>query len=266
MRGGLSSPSRLPHVVVAFALGAVDAGLPGGVDVAAQQGSIDKLDAELETGMLKMSALSERHKIIGTELDAAWQMNLSKLKGACVKLRDRLERLAESRASCERAQTDSSQGLAYLFASSAKDQARFARFGKITGCAQPEGITAKGLETGKATGSAGGVPLEAECHCTEGSPVIGCEDSPDIVDHELLCTRILEKSVTELHALDEFRRGICKLGDTHDLLKPLFPASDFAQVRYQSMAHYFLSVLCATGAQRGQSTPRCRVRTSGDFL
>lgn len=187
--------------------------------MAKEQALISDLTKDFQGGMDKLSSASDGQRVLATQLDAALKTGVEKLKGSCMVLRDKLEHLGDIRAACQHAQTDAAAGLPTLFAARAKDPERFARFGQIHGCAAPD------------DGATAVAPGESTCACS-GTEELGCQDARDISDHELICSRIVDKKIKEIEALDAFKPGgVCRLDGQEEVTKALMPLKDFAQVR-----------------------------------
>eukprot|EP00929_Paragymnodinium_shiwhaense_P098023 TRINITY_DN59585_c0_g1_i1.p1 TRINITY_DN59585_c0_g1~~TRINITY_DN59585_c0_g1_i1.p1 ORF type:complete len:275 (+),score=71.07 TRINITY_DN59585_c0_g1_i1:56-880(+) len=210
---------------------------------------ISGLSREFQAGMTKLSSASDVQQALGTQLDATLKAGVDKLKGKCHLLRDKLEHLADIRAACQRAQSDTASGLPALFTARAKEPERFARAGKIKGCA--------------AEGAVGGPeqpPADAECTCS-GTEELGCQDAKNTADHELICTRIIEKQIKDLDALDAFQPGgICRLDGQEEVTRALLPMKDFQSIRHVAAAGIpaVLTAAACLPPRRRSGRLRCR--------
>lgn len=202
-------------------------------NVAKLQMQVDRDSAEFGQGMKRLEDASDSQHALGAQLHDTWTKGIQSLEDSCLKLRDDLEKVAEIRGSCERAQTDAVNGLPNLFEARATDPERFSRgLGKIAGCAKDEGEDVDPTQP----------PASTECTCTEGSEEIGCSDAKDISDHELLCSRIVDKKVIDIQALSAFKEGgVCHFDRNDELLRPLMRLSDLPSVRRAGVGPFALA-------------------------
>eukprot|EP00927_Polykrikos_kofoidii_P027230 TRINITY_DN24036_c0_g1_i1.p1 TRINITY_DN24036_c0_g1~~TRINITY_DN24036_c0_g1_i1.p1 ORF type:complete len:401 (+),score=62.34 TRINITY_DN24036_c0_g1_i1:93-1205(+) len=200
------------------------------------QRMIDELGSQFSNTVSQLESTSAVQRDLGVWIDNAWTANAENLETACNRLKGSLEQLGEMRATCDRAQHDGTQGLPYLFSVRAKDPDRFKRFSTgIRGCAAPDIAESLGKKTadGSAATSVGTArPKPSDCLCSRGTEDIGCQDARDVSDHELICSRIFNKSLPELEALEAFKTGgICRIEPTDAIATPVMAPSRMALVR-----------------------------------
>lgn len=171
----------------------------------ALQSEIDDLGRQWSAGLANMQAVYEKQKVSAEALDNVWKERSATLKDSCLKLRTTLEKLAETKGLCQVAQNDETRGLPALFKKSRADPQRFKSWGAITGCA----TAASELEAGP-------------CTCTSGSAALGCKDAKSPEEKELLCTKVIQRTVPELNAVGLFQEGgACEIDGAEEISAPL---------------------------------------------
>lgn len=169
------------------------------------QEEVDDLGFRWSQGLNAMQEAYDKQDGAGEALNASWQASLSKLETFCLRLRTTLEQLAEDKALCSEAQSDETSGLPALFKKSRSEPERFKSWGPIQGCA----TGATELSTGS-------------CACKSGTAALGCKNPRDPSEKELLCTRLLQKTVPGMKALRFFQQGgACEVDGSEGILAPV---------------------------------------------